>query len=57
MNEKILIETCKASIKAQFQLEYVGYGDSWERSCAIEAKLPEKIQAALDLAIKEGYKV
>lgn len=33
-------------------LEYCGYGDSWERSCAFEARLPERLKAAL--SGKEG---
>jgi hypothetical protein len=35
---------------AEGHLEYCGYGDRYERECAEESKLPEKIAAALDLA-------
>lgn len=32
---------------AKKHLEYCGYGDSWERECAQEAKLEDKIEEAL----------
>ena len=32
---------------AQDHLDYCGYGDSWERECAKQAKLPEQINAAI----------
>lgn len=35
--------------EAKEHLEYIGWGDSWERSCAREAKLPELVDAALEL--------
>jgi len=28
-------------------LEYIGWGDSWERSCAFEEKLPERLRDAI----------
>lgn len=31
-------------------LDYVGYGDSYERECADLAKLPQRIDAALEAA-------
>jgi hypothetical protein len=37
-----------ALVAASEHLNYCGYGDSWERECATEAKLPETIQAAID---------
>lgn len=42
--EKELYEALQA---AQCHLEYCGYGDSWERECASEQKLEQKIQNAL----------
>lgn len=33
---------------AQTHLEFCGYGDSYERECAYNERLPETIQAALD---------
>lgn len=35
---------------AHAHLEYCGYGDKWERECAKEAQLEQKIQAAIDAA-------
>lgn len=32
---------------ASDHLDYVGYGDSWERSCAEESKLSDRIAATL----------
>jgi hypothetical protein len=40
---------CVALEAAQAHLSYCGYGDSWERECAMADKLPEKIEAALKL--------
>ena len=34
--------------KAKEHLEYCNYGDSWERECAYNDKLPEKIEKALN---------
>lgn len=34
---------------ASAHLEYCGYGDTWERSCAKRDKLPEQIEEALAL--------
>jgi hypothetical protein len=36
-----------ALIDAGAHLDYCGYGDSWERECAVHAKLPKKIEAAI----------
>lgn len=33
---------------AQAHLDYCGYGDKWERECAAEEKLEEKINDALE---------
>lgn len=44
-------ELLKALQKAQAHLEYCGWGDSWERECANEDKLPAKIQTAIDKAL------
>ena len=48
--EKTLLEALR---EAQGHLEYCGYGDKWERECAKEAKLEQKIQAAIDAADKQ----
>ena len=45
--EKMLLE---ALHDAQDHLDYCNYGDNWERECAREAKLPEKIEAAIAAA-------
>lgn len=42
-----LLEALEA---AQEHLEFCGYGDSYEREGAIQAKLPERIEAALTAA-------
>jgi len=34
--------------EAYDHLEYCGYGDSWERECAMEAKLPKRLAALLE---------
>ena len=43
MNQELL----EALQQAEDHLEYTGWGDSWERECAREAKLPELISAAI----------
>ena len=49
-----LIEQLRDALQAAANhLDYCGYGDSWERECAREAKLEEKIQNALAEAEKE----
>ena len=40
---KLLGETL---ILAKEHLEYCGYGNSWERECALAAKLEDKIEDA-----------
>lgn len=40
----------KALQDAQAHLEYCNYGDNWERECAKEQKLSEKIEAAIEKA-------
>lgn len=42
--EKTLLEALK---KAEAHLDYIGYGDSWERGCAEEAHLEETIKEAI----------
>jgi hypothetical protein len=41
---KILRQALRAAID---HLDYTGYGDNWERECAMEAKLPETLEAAM----------
>lgn len=43
-------ELRKILIEAANHLEYCGYGDSWEQSCAREAKLPSRIEDVLEHA-------
>lgn len=45
-NERALAEALQAALD---HLNYCGWGDSWERECAMEQKLEEQIQAALAL--------
>lgn len=39
---------------AEQHLSFCGYGDRYERECAYEQKLPEKIEAAIAAADKAG---
>jgi len=34
---------------AKSHLEYVGYGDDWERECAFDSGLPDRIDYALEI--------
>lgn len=43
----VLEELVEALELAKEHLEYIGYGDRYERECARDEKLPEKIEAAL----------
>jgi hypothetical protein len=52
--EEKLAHVRSALAKASEHLDYCGYGDSWERECAIAGKLEETIQNAL--ADTEGCK-
>ena len=40
-------ELLEALKSAQAHLEYCGYGDKWERECAREDKLSERISKAI----------
>lgn len=44
-NQKGLLKALKA---AAAHLDWAGYGDSYERKCANDAKLPEHIQSAIE---------
>jgi hypothetical protein len=45
MKSKNLIELlAEALIDAEKHLTYCCYGDSWERACAYDDKLPEKLE-------------
>lgn len=48
---KVLFE---ALFEAKDHLEYCNYGDAWERECAIDDGLREKIESAIDLYRKEA---
>lgn len=52
MSIKVIKTLAKALEAAQDHLEYCGYGDNWERECARENKLEEKIEKALKVAEK-----
>lgn len=41
-----------ALVKAKEHLEWIGYGDNYERECANNAKLPELIENAINSEIK-----
>lgn len=41
---KVLRQALRAAMD---HLDYCGYGDSWERECAKEAKLEETLEAAM----------
>lgn len=41
-------------IEAQSHLEYCNYGDKWEKECAVEAKLPERLQAVITAAEEQA---
>ena len=43
-----------ALLAASDHLDYCGYGDSWERECAVEHKLEERITQALE-ATRRAY--
>lgn len=46
-----LVERLKETLlAAQSHLDYCGYGDKWERECAREEKLEERINDALSAA-------
>ena len=39
----------KAALKEAFDhLEWIGYGDAWERECARDAGLEQRVKAALE---------
>jgi hypothetical protein len=41
-----LKQTAEALSKAENHLDWIGWGDSYERRCAYDDKLPERIEAA-----------
>ena len=43
-----LAEAERLLIEAHGHLEYCGYGDRWERECAMGSKLPERLSAFID---------
>lgn len=48
---KEIAEALQAAVE---HLDYCGYGDSYERECAREDKLPEKLEAALEMCRQLG---
>lgn len=50
MSDKDVINVLLTTLKdAQAHLEYCSYGDNWERECARDAKLPERIAKAVEI--------
>ena len=48
MPSREVVQTLLEALEQAIQhLEYCGYGDTWERSCALEEKLPAKLAHAL----------
>lgn len=45
--DPLVRQLVEALSKSKDHLEYCGYGDRWERECARDSKLAEKIEAAL----------
>lgn len=45
--QKLIRKLLRALKNAEQHLEYTGYGDSWERECAKDSKLPSKITSAI----------
>jgi len=50
VNKEAALDLLLALKAAKDHLEYCGYGDSWEKECAREQKLEEKIDAAISKA-------
>lgn len=46
--DKLIKQLYDALEAAEAQLDYCGYGDSWEREGAMASKLPEQIETALE---------
>lgn len=46
--DKLIRKLHNALSDAQKHLEFCGYGDRYERECATEEKLPDKIEEALN---------
>lgn len=44
---EVNVELLEVLEAAKEHLDYVGYGDSWERECAHDARLPERIESAI----------
>jgi hypothetical protein len=59
--EKLKVEHCTLRRKARMirdaleaayeHLEYCGYGDSWERECAMDSGLDIKLKEALEIEL------
>lgn len=47
-NIEILKKTYEALFDAESHLNYCNYGESWERECAFNQNLPEKIDDSLE---------
>lgn len=47
VSDEIVEEMARALAESLAHHEYCGWGDRWERECADEEKLPDKIESAL----------
>ena len=54
-HENLLRELAKALLKAHEHLEWIGWGDSYERRCAYDCGIVDQIDGALDKAKEQGY--
>lgn len=50
MSDILVKKLVAALTAAKAHLEYCGYGDKWERECARDDKLADKIEDALNAA-------
>jgi hypothetical protein len=50
--EKTLAKALKEAID---HLDYCGYGDSWERECAHDSGLPDRLETAMAKAREAGF--
>ncbi len=57
LTDKEKIKVLRTALQdASDHLDYCGYGDSWERECAIEEGLEKKITEALENTKEEAAK-
>ena len=49
---EVNVELLQALESAKEHLDYVNYGDSWERECAHDSKLPDRLEVAIAKATR-----